>query len=184
MTYRESMPRLALVMLALTAAYGVYEFQLVFVPWWIALASATAFELVYVALAVLSTPDRRRAAAIAFTAVGVSVVYNSLAALFTRRPELLNAPPLWADVALATLHGAPLAIVAYNLSVLLVHQRTPAEHERSALEGVTIGVGRHTFTVEEWAQITGLSTGTLYRRVDRHRAQLEAPTDADQASKA
>lgn len=43
MTYRDAMPRLALVMLALTAAYGVYEFQLVFVPWWIALASASGF---------------------------------------------------------------------------------------------------------------------------------------------
>jgi hypothetical protein len=184
MTYRDAMPRLALVMLALTAAYGVYEFQLVFVPWWIALASATAFELVYVALAVLETPDRRRAAAIAFTAVAVSVVYNSLAALFTRRPEALANTPLWADVLLAGLHGAPLAIVAYNLSVLLVHQRTPAERQRSDLEGITIGVGRHTFTVEEWARITGLSTGTLYRRVDRHRSALSAPTDDAPGSEA
>lgn len=34
------LPRLALVMLALTAAYGVYEFQVTFTPPWVAFVSA------------------------------------------------------------------------------------------------------------------------------------------------
>lgn len=168
------LPRLALVMLALTAAYGVYEFQATFTPAWVAFVSAAAFELVYISLSVLETPDRRRATMIATTAVAVSVIYNSLAALFTRQPDLLINTPLWANVALVVLHGAPLAIVAYNLSVLLVHARTPAEqarndaeHERITMEQFTITAGRITTTVRQLSAVTGIPVSTLYRRLEQ-----------------
>lgn len=174
------LPRLALVMLALTAAYGVYEFQATFTPPWVAFVSAAAFELVYISLSVLETPDRRRATMIATTAVAVSVIYNSLAALFTRQPDLLIGTPLWANVALVVLHGAPLAIVAYNLSVLLVHAKTPAEQaetNRIMLEQMEITAGRMRFTVRELAAIAQVSVSELYRRAER-RAEL---TDGDSA---
>jgi len=122
--------RVPLPMLALAAAYGVYEFQLLFVPAWVALVSAAAFEATYIALAVMPTPDPRRATAISVAAVAVSVAYNTLAALFTRRPALLVGAPLWGDVALALLHGLPLAVVAYNVAALLLHAQ-PAHHART-----------------------------------------------------
>jgi len=168
--------RAALVMLALTASYGVYEFQVLFTPAWVALASAAAFELVYVALAVLKTFDRVRATRIAAAAVGVSVTYNSLAALFTRRADLLAMPPVWADVALALLHGAPLALIAYNISLLLVHQRTPAEQaetQRIALEHMEVTAGRLRFTVRELAAIAQVSVSELYRRAERRAALMD-----------
>ncbi|MCG8351146.1 MAG: hypothetical protein MI924_25530 [Chloroflexales bacterium] len=121
--------RLPLPMLALAASYGVYTFNLLFVPVWVALVSAAAYELTYVALAFVRVADaqRRRAAIIALAAVVVSVLYNSLSGLFHRRPDLLISPPLWADVTLAVLHGLPLAIVAYNVAVLLLHDEQPAQ---------------------------------------------------------
>jgi hypothetical protein len=122
--WRLVLARLPLPMLALAAAYGVYKFNMLFVPMWVALVSAAAFELVYVGLSVarLDVGDRRRASVIAGAAVAVSVVYNSLAALFEIRPALLDARPLWADIALAILHGLPLAILAWNVAQLLLHQ--------------------------------------------------------------
>jgi hypothetical protein len=118
--------RAPLPMLALAAAYGVYMFQSIFVPHWVAFVSAAAFELTYVGLAVVETNDHRRARGIAIAAVAVSVVYNSLAALFERRAALLDATPFWLDAVLAVLHGLPLAIVAYNIADLLLHTTTVA----------------------------------------------------------
>jgi hypothetical protein len=113
-------------MLALAASYGVYNFARLFVPPWVAVVQAAAFELVYIGLAVtqLTPAQRRRATAIALGAVCVSMAYNSLDGLFHRRPELLATPPLWMDVCLALLHGVPLAALAYLVSDLLLHRES------------------------------------------------------------
>lgn len=123
MKWRTLIARAPLPALALAASYGVYSFNLLFVPTWVALISAAAFELTYVGLAVseIASASRRRASIIAASAVGVSIAYNTLAGLFHRRPDLLIAPALWLDVALSVLHGLPLAIVAYNVAQLLLH---------------------------------------------------------------
>jgi hypothetical protein len=114
---------LPLPTLALAASYGVYTFNLLFVPQWVALVSAAAFELTYVGLAVarLGTGQRRRASVIAASAVVVSILYNVAAGLFHLRPELLANATLVGAVVLAILHGLPLAIVAYNVASLLLH---------------------------------------------------------------
>lgn len=125
MTWRLALTRAPLPLLALSAAWGVWQFQALFVPWFVAALSAAAFEAVYVALAVTETRDSRRASAISVAAVAVSVIYNTLSSLFAIRPALLVARPLWADVTLAVLHGAPLAIVAYAVADLLLHQGAP-----------------------------------------------------------
>lgn len=125
MTWRLALTRAPLPLLALSAAWGVWQFQALFVPWFVAALSAAAFEAVYVALAVTETRDSRRASAISVAAVAVSVIYNTLSSLFAIRPALLVDRPLWADVTLAVLHGAPLAIVAYAVADLLLHQGAP-----------------------------------------------------------
>jgi hypothetical protein len=115
-------------MLALAASYGVYSFNLLFVPTWVALVSAAAYELTYVGLAVarVSHDQRRRARLISLGAVVVSVLYNTLAGLFHRRPELLSDMHVAADVGLALLHGAPLAWLAFLVADLLLHQEADA----------------------------------------------------------
>jgi hypothetical protein len=113
-----------LPMLALAASYGVYSFNVLFVPQWVALVSAAAYELTYVGLAVLHVQNdqRIRARWISLGAVVVSICYNTLAGLFHREPSLLDGAPLWANVALALLHGAPLAWVAFLVADLLLHR--------------------------------------------------------------
>src|SRR5262245_22296436 len=123
---REWLARAPLPLLALSAAWGVWQFQMQFTPWFVALLSALAFEAVYVSLALVPTSDPRRATVISMSAVAVSVIYNTLSSLFHLRPALLDNRTLVMDGALAILHGAPLAIVAYAVADLLLHVRQGA----------------------------------------------------------
>lgn len=147
---------LPLPMLALAASYGVYSYNLLFVPLWVAVVSAAAYEATYISLAVLMGLDerqRRRARAISAGAVIVSVLYNSLAGLFHRRPDVLDALPLWADAVLAALHGLPLAIVAYLVADLLLH-RTPAEAPATSRRAHVDTASGHIAAVREPAPMS------------------------------
>lgn len=122
--WRDVMARLPLPTLALAASYGVYSYALLFVPWWVAVIQAAAFELTYLGLSTVDVPERwrrRRAAAISLAAVSVSVVYNSAAGYFHRNPAALSGLSFVEELALAVAHGAPLAIVAYLVADLLLH---------------------------------------------------------------
>lgn len=131
--WRAILATLPLPMLALAASYGVYEYSRLFVPAWVALAQAAAFELTYVGLSVVQVQNdqRHRARLISLGAVVVSVSYNTLAGLFHREPALLAAAPLWANVILSLLHGAPLAWLAFLVADLLLH-RVPDAAQRIA----------------------------------------------------
>ena len=131
--WRAILATLPLPMLALAASYGVYEYSRLFVPAWVALAQAAAFELTYVGLSVVQvqSDQRQRARLISLGAVVVSVSYNTLAGLFHREPALLEAAPLWANVILSLLHGAPLAWLAFLVAELLLH-RVPDAANRAA----------------------------------------------------
>lgn len=126
--WRALLAVLPLPMLALAASYGVYEFARLFVPTWVAVIQAAAFECTYIGLAVsqlLDEKQRQRGRVIALGAVMTSIIYNTLAGWFHRHPALLaDASPV-ADLMLALLHGAPLAWVAFLVSDLLLHG-TPA----------------------------------------------------------
>jgi hypothetical protein len=115
----------ALLLLAGTASYGVYQFQLLFVPHIVALISAASFEATYIGLAIatLTQTSKKRAAVVSLAAVAVSIVYNSLSALFHLSPELLAKEYLWLNGILALLHGLPLALVAYFVADLIIHQQ-------------------------------------------------------------
>lgn len=123
--WRPVLAGLPLPMLALAASYGVYSFARLFVPEFFARVQAGAFELTYIGLAVLIVLDerqRRRARAISVGAVLTSIIYNTLAGWFHQRPELLATASNEAWLALAVLHGMPLAWVAYLVSDLLLHR--------------------------------------------------------------
>jgi len=122
--WRSLLARLPLPMLALAASYGVYSFALLFVPPWVAVVQAAAFELTYVGLAVtqgLDVPQRKRATHISIGAVAASIIYNTLAGWFHAQPQLLLDANAIAWLCLAILHGAPLAWVAYLVADLLLH---------------------------------------------------------------
>src|SRR5689334_20914200 len=110
--WREVVARLPLPMLALSASYGVYSFALLYVPAIVAGIQAASFELTYIGLSVTRNLDkdrRKKATAISIGAVVVSILYNSLAGLFHRQPQLMDGLTVWQECVLAVLHGAPLA---------------------------------------------------------------------------
>lgn len=141
--WRGLLARLPLPMLALAASYGVYSFALLFVPAWVAIVQAAAFELTYVGLAVtqgLDVPQRKRATGISVGAVVASIVYNTLAGWFYVQPQLLVDATAIAWLCLAILHGAPLAWVAYLVADLLLHT-APAAVTAASEENGRRGAG-------------------------------------------
>lgn len=127
--WRGILARLPLPMLALAASYGVYSYALLFVPPWVAIIQAAAFECTYIGLAVTQTLDqagRRRATAISLGAVTASITYNTLAGWFHAQPAMLSGATDIAWLCLAVLHGAPLAWVAFLVASLLLHQQDDA----------------------------------------------------------
>lgn len=120
------LPVLPLPMLGLAASYGVYFFSRQFVPGWVAISEAAAFELTYIGLSVLrglSPNDRHRADQVARGAVFVSVIYNSLAAAIHQQPDLLKDLAIYWFWIVSTVQGAPLAILAYLVADLLFHRK-------------------------------------------------------------
>jgi hypothetical protein len=119
-----ALPYLALVALGLSASYGVYQFTLLYAPVEIAYITAAAFELTYIGLTVVpiaTDQGKGKALWVARGAVFVSVAYNVISGYLHRSPIVRFE--WWQEAALAALHGAPLAIVAYALADLLLHSR-------------------------------------------------------------
>lgn len=140
--WRIVLSRAPLPMLALAASYGVYSFALLFVPQWVALVQAAAFECCYVGLAVVDSLDsnqRRRATLISVGAVLASIIYNSLSGWLHRSPHLIAQASDLSWLALAILHGAPLAWVAYLVSDLLLHAQ-PSQAPAQAVQALPVEV--------------------------------------------
>ncbi len=132
--FADIFPILPLPSLGLAASWGVYHFSLHFVPMAVAIIEAAGFEAVYIGLAIsngLSADLRKRVTQVSLSAVAVSVTYNAIsAALYAstggdmeKSHDLISAlhPVLFWVVAI--LHGAPLAILAYFVSNLVIHQK-------------------------------------------------------------
>lgn len=122
--WRGFLARLPLPMLGLAASYGVYRFALLFVPGWVAIVTASSFEFVYIGLAVydkFGERERKSALYVSLAAVVTSILYNVLDGFFHRRPDLLAGLPWFADLMLSVVHGAPLAVLAFLVSRLVMH---------------------------------------------------------------
>lgn len=157
--FRPLLARLPLPMLALAASYGVYRYAVLFVPFWVAVIQAAAFELTYIGLASqrdLSDDARKRASYISIGAVVVSIIYNTLAGLFDRNPQWLTEIHWAFEWLLAILHGAPLALVAYLVADLLLHSNNVNLSALVAQLQTTIDELRATITQndETIAQVT------------------------------
>lgn len=115
-----------LPMLGLAASYGVFYFADYFVPTWVAVAEAAAFELTYIGLAAmrnLKEKQRKYAQKVSLGAVMVSIIYNTVAGGLHQDPNLLMDLPRFWFWMISILHGAPLALLAYLVADLLFHQK-------------------------------------------------------------
>lgn len=173
--WRGILARLPLPMLALAASYGVYSYALLFVPEWVAIVQAAAFECTYIGLAVVQTTDRRRATAISLGAVVASVIYNSLSGWFHTQPDMLAGADRIAWLCLAVLHGMPLAWVAFLISNLLLHQEGPALTSPAAVEADP------PFTLESLLSGPALAYGAAETTAEYATARVQTDGVASQS---
>lgn len=181
--WRALLSRLPLPMLALAASWGVYSFAAAYVPQWVAIVQAAAFELTYIGLAVtrdLSGAQRRRATAISIGAVAASVLYNSIDGYFARNPAALAGLPWWAEAIGAVLHGAPLAIVAYLVADLLLHSQPRRTDRAAQLRRLVRALARQLRTARR--ELAPL--GAMLAQVQADAAQLRAELARTQAERA
>jgi hypothetical protein len=116
--------RSAMVLLAIVAMFLVYDFSLHIFPGWVALLSAGSLVGVYIGLGWVPIPQERHKLAIGISALamGIEMVYGTLAGLARLSPEWFAMPlPTWAIIALALLHGAPFTVLLFFVSMLVLH---------------------------------------------------------------
>lgn len=156
--WRGFLARLPLPLLGLAASYGVYRYALVFVPFWVAVVTASSFEFVYIGLAVydkFSPKERQDAFYVSVGAVVTSIAYNVLDGFFHRRPHLLVGMQWWGDLLLSIVHGAPLAILAFLVSRLVMHPSSKVSkndelsNNRSQSAKSIVGGRKTEYTVDD-----------------------------------
>lgn len=117
--------KLALFCLAAVAAYLVYGFTSLVAPWYVALGAAGSLVGTYIGIAFADVPppQRPRAILVARGAMAVEAVYGFLFMLSVQSPEVFRAPlSLYLSVPLSILHGAAFSVLAYFVSLFVVHE--------------------------------------------------------------
>lgn len=115
-------------MLGFASSYGVYAFNSYFVPGWVAIAMAAAYELTYVGLAsytALNTKQKTIGLLISRDAAWISFAQNGLVGLAHIQPSVMDysnwgAWALAINVPLAALHAAQVWI-AYRTANFTLH---------------------------------------------------------------
>lgn len=136
-TWVQLMIKAPLPMLALASSYGVYSFSVIFMPWWMALLSSTAFELVYISLAYVTLTSqgmKTEANRVAAGSVIVAILYNVIASYLHLRPVDWSQVEVGWVFLLSIVHGAPLATVAYFYSKLMFHKNELIEPTHSVID--------------------------------------------------
>jgi hypothetical protein len=146
---------LPMVLLAGVAVYFVFSFTAMVAPWYIALLSAGSLVSVYLGLAGTQLPQSQQPLAIGISALAmvIEMLYGILYVLNLQAPYLFVAPlPLWADIALAVLHGAPFTLLLFAVSLLMVHKQNSPQH--------ILMEDRITIALEQQSQILKQLTST------------------------
>ena len=129
--------KLALVSLATVAAYFVFGFTSSVAPLPVAVAAAGSLVGTYIGLAFATIPDRQRARAgrVALGAMLIEAAYGSLYVLALQYPDFFAAPPWFVAVPVAILHGAAFSVLAYFVSLFVVHEAESAQEPAHAAHG-------------------------------------------------
>jgi hypothetical protein len=120
--------KVALFMLAGVAAFLVYGFTDQVAPMGIAILSAGSLVLTYIGLAFAEIPQRQQhnARRVAWAAMIVEALYGTLYVLSHYYPAFFAAPPWYAAIPLAALHGASFSTLAFFVSLFIFHERQRA----------------------------------------------------------
>jgi len=185
--------KIALFLLAIVAASYVYGFTTLIAPWYVALGAAGSLVGTYIGLAFADIPleQRPKAMAVAWAAMVIEALYGVLYVLSVQSPEVFHAPlSLWLSVPLAILHGAAFSVMAFFVSLFVVHERYnaarptvttvpqdvsldsildhlgfPAAPPAPQLEDERISVNGRVLSLRQLSTITGVPLSTLRRRL-------------------
>jgi|GEM_PF-5788140 len=163
--------KLSMVLLACVAVFFVYSFTAQVAPWYIALLSAGSLVSVYLGLAYTPIPQSQRRFAISISALAmlIEMFYGILYVLNVQAPYLFNPPlPLWADIALSVLHGAPFTLLLFSVSMFVFHNQIDTQR-LSAEERIVV-------TLDQQAQ--------LLKQLTDAQAMLAAPQEMPRAMQA
>lgn len=136
--WRFWLPRLNVPMIGFGASYGVYAFNVPFLPWWAAITQAGSLESTYVGLAAMDDNNPETAATkklIARWAGWLSFGENAIAGLFHARPDVLvwMARPDWIQLVcwsvLTCIHASQIWI-AYHSAMLVFHTKPAATTDK------------------------------------------------------
>ncbi len=132
--------KLALVLLASVAAYLVYGFTVLIAPWPVATFAAGSLVSTYIGLAFADIPasQQRNAVRVAVAAMIIEALYGTLYVLSCQYPAFFAAPPWYAAVPLAALHGASFSALAFFVSLFVFHAQHAAAPVVSPEERVAI----------------------------------------------
>lgn len=133
--------KVALVLLASVAAFLVYGFTAATAPVAVAALAAGSLVSTYIGLAFADVPagQQRNARRVAVAAMVIEALYGTLYVLGLQYPAFFAAPPVWAAIPLAMLHGASFSVLAYFVSLFVLHAQgdgpvtTPEERVAVAL---------------------------------------------------
>lgn len=123
--------KLSMVLLASVAVFFVYSFTAQVAPWYVAVVSAGSLVSVYLGLAYTPIPRSQRRFAISISALAmlIEMLYGILYVLSVQAPYLFEPPlPMWADIALVVLHGAPFTLLLFGVSLFIVHNQHDPQH--------------------------------------------------------
>ena len=130
--------KIALLLLASVAAYLVYGFTSSVAPQAVAALATGSLVSTYIGLAFAEIPDTQQhnAVRVATAAMIIEALYGMLFVLGQQYPAFFAAPPLWAGVPLAALHGASFSVLAFLVSLFVFHaQRSPAQEPAQPAHG-------------------------------------------------
>lgn len=167
--------KVALTLLACVASFYVYGFTALVAPWYVALGAASSLVGTYIGLAFADIPPEQRGKAmgVATAAMIIEALYGVLYVLSVQSPEVFRAPlSLWLSVPLAFLHGAAFSVMAFCVSVFVVHEmRGTIDHPTvqvvppPLLEDEHIKVGARLLSLRQLARLTGTPLSTLRRQL-------------------
>lgn len=115
--------KIALFLLAGVAAFLVYGFTALVAPQIIAILAAGSLVGTYIGLAFAEIPgqQRERARTVATAAMVIEAMYGTLYVLSVQYPAFFASPPIAVAIPLAMLHGASFSVLAFFVSLFVVH---------------------------------------------------------------
>lgn len=170
---RQHLIKLALVALAAVAAYYVFAFSVQVMPWPVAMFAAASLVSTYIGLAFadVSHDQRQRAIRIAAAAMIVEAAYGLLYVLSLQSPEWFAPPlPWYLSLVLAALHGGAFSVLAFCVSLIVVHHDTQAhavDALRQQLDAATTERDAAILDARQWQRIA--------TDMERQLSDAEAP---------